>query len=187
MIKKTTMDFTNLLNELKGASLFELYRLNAAIYNELENPKRIMAVKQKLNVGMQVSYFEGVQNKSIPATLLKVNPKNAVILCHETKKRYAVSYHMLNIDDVDTNIYEDSNKEDLTANNLKVGDSVGFKSKGGENVVGLIKKLNQKTVSLVTKSGMNWRVAYCFLHRVYDAELVMDEPVLTIIGDGDHK
>lgn len=186
MLKATSIDFTSLLNELNHASLFELYRLNFAISNEINNPKRIFAIKQQLSLGMQLTYFDSTKNKLVPATLLEIKPKKALILDHEEKTEYIVSYYLLNIDNINTDIHDSSNKES-TANNLKVGDRVGFKSKRGESIVGIIKRLNEKSVSVVTQSGTKWRVAYHFLYRIYDAELAMDDVLLTANEEINHE
>ena len=57
------MDYTLLINELNKASTFDLYRLYAAIDKELRNPIRIKLIKQKLIIGMELSYFNFVENR----------------------------------------------------------------------------------------------------------------------------
>jgi len=164
------MDYTHLLNALNKATAFDLYRLHVAIGNELENPKRILNIKQKLRIGMELSYFDHVENRLVKAKLLEMRQKNAVVLDYEQNKRFVIPYYMLNIDGIDVDIYESKNSETLTANMLKVGDCVGF-NKNGENIAGIIKRINHKTVTLETSSGHQWRVAYSFLYRVLDAEI----------------
>ncbi len=167
------MDYTHLLNELNNATTFDLYRLYCAIGNELEKPNRIISIKKKLRIGMELSYFHEAENRLVKAKLLEVRQKNVVVLDHEKNRRYAIPYYMLNIDGSDVDIYESKNNEVLTANMLKVGDCVGF-NKDGENIIGIIKRINHKTVTLMTNSGHQWRVAYSFLYRVYDAKLAMN-------------
>ena len=55
----------HLLNELNQASAFDLYCLHVAIGNELENPKRILHIKQKLRVDMDFSYFYHVEDRLV--------------------------------------------------------------------------------------------------------------------------
>lgn len=167
------MDYTHLLNELNKATSFDLYRLHVAIGNELESPKRILSIKQKLRIGMELSYFYHVENRLVKAKLLEMRQKNVVVLDHEKNKRFVIPYYMLNVDGIDVDIYESKNTETLTANTLKVGDCVGF-NKDGENIVGIIRRINHKTVTLETKSGHQWRVAYSFLYRIHDAEKSMN-------------
>ena len=165
------MDYTRLLNELKEASAFDLYRLHVAIGNELENPKHVFNIKKKLRIGMRVSYFYRVDNRSVSAILLEMHQKNVIVLDQEKNTRCTVPYYMLNVDGMDTEIYNQKNTDPLTANTIKVGDCVGF-NKEGQTIVGIVRRINQKTVTLLTPSGHQWRVAYAFLYRVHDAEMV---------------
>ena len=47
-------------------------------------------------------------------------------------------------------------------------------TKDGESIVGIIKRINHKTVALETSSGHQWRVAYSFLYRVHDIKIFMN-------------
>ena len=163
------MNYTQLLNELNQANSFDLYRLSVAIRHQLDDPKRIVAIKRQLRIGMTLSYFDATENRLINGLLLEMRHKNVVVLDQESKKRWVLGYYMLNIDSVDVDIYTSKNTDTLTANHLKVGERVGF-NKEGEEIVGVIKRLNQKTVTLETSAGKAWRVSYTFLYRVHEGE-----------------
>ena len=167
-----TVDYTRLLDELNQASLFDLYRLNIAISNELDNPNRQAAVKQKLHLHMELTYFDPTKNRLVKGRLIEMRPKKAVVFDYEQDKRFIMPYYMLNIEGTATDITRQG--EQLTANNLKVGDCVGF-NKAGKDIVGIIKSLNQKTVTLITTVNERWRVAYVYLYRVHDAETVQQQ------------
>lgn len=164
------MNYTHLLSELNKASAFDLYRLRKAISNELENPKRILDIKQKLKIGMELSYFEHVENRLIKVTVLELKQKKTIVLDHEKNSRLIIPYYMLNPDNMDIGIYECKSTDLLTANTVKVGDCVGF-NKDGVSIIGIIKRINYKTVTLVTNVGHRWRVTYSYLYRVHDAEV----------------
>jgi len=164
------MDYTHLLEELKTATAFDLHRLHMAIGNELEDPKRILSIRQKLRIGMEINYFYYLENRLIKAKLLEMKQKNVVILDHEQNRRFAIPYYMLNVDNIDVEIYESEKTGELTANNLKVGDCVGFNN-DGESIVGIIKRINHKTVTLKTNMGNQWRVAYAHLYKIHDAQI----------------
>lgn len=168
------MDYTHLLTELNKANLFDLYRLHVAIGHELESPQRILAMKQKLHIGMELSYFYHVDNRLVKAKLLEMKQKNVVVLDHEKNKRFVLPYYMLNIDNSDIDIRTTKQKESLTPNTVKVGERVGF-NKEGQSIVGVITRINHKTVTLETSMGQQWRVAYVYLYRVYDTEVVREE------------
>lgn len=165
------MNYTDILHEINAASLFDLYRLHVAIGNELDNPKRLVAVKKSLCVGMELSYFHHTDNRSIKAKILELGPKNVIIYDLESQKSYAIPYFMLNLEGIDTTIHDRSGK--LTINNLRVGEAVGF-NHDGEDVIGIIKRLNQKTVTLITNAGKRWRVSYSYLYKVHDADSTME-------------
>lgn len=164
------MDYTRLFNELKQASSFDLYRLRVLISRELKNEKRLQECKTCLSAGQAVSYFCDIKNRLVQATLLEILPKKVLVLDHEAQKRYRMPYYMLNVAGVDTHIHSQHNKEILTANNLSVGDHVGFHGKQGERITGVVKRLNQKTVSVLTQRS-RWRVGYSHLYRVYEGEV----------------
>jgi hypothetical protein len=166
------VDYTELLNQLQQASLFDLYRLSVAIDRELENPQQINAVKRKLRLGMELYYFDRIQNRAINARLVALRQKQAVIFDLEQNKDFLVPYYMLNVERVETSIHEKANT--LTANNLKVGDCVGFNS-DGRDFVGIVQRLNHQTVTVHTNTGQKWRVSYSYLHRIHDAEIVREK------------
>lgn len=164
------MNYTDLLTELNKASLFDLFRLNVAIDRELENPHRLIAIKKRLNVGMHISYFNNTENRLIPSQLLTLRQKTVIVQHLEGDHRKTiVPYFMLNIENVDTEIHQNNKNEPLTANNLRVGDYVGFNYQG-HSIVGVIQKLNQKTVTLIDTTGNKCRVSYSLLHRIYHSE-----------------
>ncbi len=66
------MNYTLILEELGKASLFELYRLNAAIGNQLDDPTRIAAVKRALRVGQTLHWFDTAENRLVEAKLLRI-------------------------------------------------------------------------------------------------------------------
>jgi len=53
--------------------------------------------------------------------------------------------------------------------NFTIGDKVCFE-RNGDLVTGIIKKLNQKTVSIETDEGIGWNVHPSFLRRYINAD-----------------
>ena len=54
----STIEYDQLVAFLKQASVFEIYRMSAAIQNELENPQRLSRVNQKIKEGDLVEYYD---------------------------------------------------------------------------------------------------------------------------------
>jgi hypothetical protein len=85
------MAYKRLLDEFSKANMFDLFRLSVAIRKELDSLDRIDRLKHSIHVGMEVSYFEGRENRLINA---KVTEKN--------KKRWRVHYeHLFGVHDAE--------------------------------------------------------------------------------------
>ena len=164
------MNYTDVINTLKKATLFDLYRLSVAIRHEMENPARIQQVRQSFKIGDHITYFDELSNSLQSASVIQKNPKYAVVQNSQDQKIWRIPYYLLNLAHmkVDINAYH---REPLTKNHLKVGDCVGF-NKDGEEIVGIIIRLNYKTVTLMTKDHHRWRVSYPVLFRVIDADII---------------
>ncbi len=167
------MDYTQLLNELEQASLFDLYRLNTGIRKMLDQPERINAIKRRLKPGMDISYFDQKENRLIPAIVEAIHRTRLGIRNKEDGERWDIRYYTVNVESVDTDIHCPQGKTEqnkLDRNTLKVGDLVGFHDKEQQEQYGEIVRLNPKTVTLFTKSGTKWRVPYSFLFKVIEGK-----------------
>ncbi len=167
------MNYTQLLQALERASLFDLYRLEVAIRKAIDNPQRIQAIKKRLRIGMTLTYFDEQKNRPVPAVVRELRSNKVLVFDQEAQRQWVMPYHMLNIDGVDTTIGDVTSHDHqttLTANQLQVGDRVGF-NHNGRDLVGTIKRINRKTVTLITVDHRQWRVGYRLLYRVHDGDL----------------
>jgi hypothetical protein len=78
------MDYTTVLEQLRAASLFDLYRLRAALTLQLEEPARIEQVRARLRPSLRDRYGRG----------LALNQKTATILTSD-QQRWRVAYQFL--------------------------------------------------------------------------------------------
>ena len=78
-----------------------------------------------------------------------------------------IPFAVINLDNTNTEIYKSNDSETLSANTLKVGDPVSF-HKNGEIIIGIIKRINYKTVSIETRNHGKWRVGCPLLKKVVD-------------------
>lgn len=65
------MDYGAVLEALNRASLFELYRLSVAIWNQLNDPTRIAAVKRALRAGQQIQWFDSDKNRLVQGQVIE--------------------------------------------------------------------------------------------------------------------
>lgn len=164
------MDYTAILQELNKASLFDLHRLQSAIYQELLNSERIEAVKAQLKIGQAVSYFDPQSNCLIDAVILNMQKTRCLVRNIKDQKNWNIPFYYLNLDDVDADIQAAKNSVGIPKNSLKVGAKVGFKDRDNSEHFGEVIRLNQKTATIKTSTGGRWRVHFCYLFPVIEGE-----------------
>lgn len=170
------MDYTAILTELDNASLFELYRLNVAIRQQLGDPARLFSIKNQLKVGEQINYFYGAENRLIEATVVELKRTKLLVENRHDGEFWNIPYYYVNMDNSDTDIQATSRKK-ANRNSIKVGDCVCFKDKKGNELFGEVVKLNVKTAGVLV-GKIQWRVGYSLLSPILDGELGGDQPFL---------
>jgi len=95
------MDYTFIIDELRSASLFDLFRLRAALNQQLEEPDRIEQVRKRLRPGMPISYFDEAQNRLIEATVRELHRTRVLVEKRHDRKLWSIPLGAVNIDGVD--------------------------------------------------------------------------------------
>jgi hypothetical protein len=152
------MNFSEVLKALNSASAFELYRMRAAIDRVLDEPRWVLAVQSRLQVGQPVEYFDTQANLLCRGQVLELRRKQAVILDKVDGKRWLIPYVAINLDGADVQIREQP-KQGLGRNEVAIGEVVGFVDRDQQQRSGRITRLNDKTVTLLC-NNQQWRVAY---------------------------
>jgi len=163
------MDYSKIIEELKQASLFDLYRLSVAINQQLENHRRLSEIKESLRPGKNISYFDDTENKLIEAKVIKLMRTRLLVENIDDQQRWEIPLYYVNLDEVNTDIIG-SPRTRLDKSQLKVGDMVGFQDKQNNDVHGKIIRLNQKTATIKTNTNTEWRVGYEWLYVVIDVD-----------------
>ena len=170
------MDFTQIMEQLKQASPFELYRLNEAIYKHLEDEQTIAQIKSRLAPGQLITYFDRGENRLIEARVIKLNRTRVLVQHVHDLKKWNIPYYFVNVDNIDPDIKPGPEKKGLSKNQLQVGATVGYVSRQNREVYARVLRLNQKTATVeVLSDGSRWRVPYSFLFPVLDAHIVQDK------------
>ncbi|GAB0057048.1 hypothetical protein SIID45300_01369 [Candidatus Magnetaquicoccaceae bacterium FCR-1] len=164
------MDYSSILQALQQASLFDLYRLRVGIDNMLDQPDRLQRVRQRMQPGMTITWFDGRQNRLTEAIVEEVQRTNVHVRDKEGGKKWRLPLYMVNLAGADTDIHAGSGAEKLDKNQLKVGDAVGYRDRQNREVYGTLVQLNPKTATVVTRTGERWRVSYGMLFKVMDGE-----------------
>jgi hypothetical protein len=160
------MDYSALKELLLKLSLFDLHRLNAIIYNELEHPDRIAEIRNSIAVGSQIEYMNYRTNSMVTAIVLQKNLKQLLVSKCDDGRDYWIRYHMVNLSG--PIVKPVTNK--LDKNTVSVGDIVGFEYEG-QKIIGQVIKLNPKTAGILTNSNRKWKVSYGLLFPIIETEL----------------
>jgi len=164
------MDYSKIIENLKQASLFDLYRLSVAINQQLENPQRVDEIKRRLHPSQIIHYFDQVENRLIEAKVIRLKRTQLLVENVHNQKQWIIPVYWVNLDQENTDIIV-SAKKGLDKSQLKVGEVVGFLDKENNDVYGEIVRLNQKTATIRTNVNTEWRVGYKWLYLIVDGEL----------------
>ena len=164
------LDFSNILQALENASAFDLFRLQQAIELALQDPERIVPAMASLSEGQETTFFDYQTNGERACTVLSKQRTTVTVKLHDENRRYKLPYYTLNMAGVDVSIRQQRDASGMSRQELSIGTQVGFiDSRNGEQVTGVVERLNQKSVTISTRDG-NWRVAYSMLFPVLDGE-----------------
>jgi len=159
--------YSDWLAALQQATTFDLYRLYELIGDELNNPKRVMAIHQALQVGQKLHYFDPSTKTQHPCQIISLGRKRVRARDLDNGRIYSLAHYMLNLEGKAVDV-EQPVQHGLSRHSLKVGELVGFNDKQGCPIQGRILRLNDKTVTLACPDGQ-WRVAYEWLYTVLEA------------------
>ncbi|NQY65543.1 MAG: hypothetical protein HRT38_17890 [Alteromonadaceae bacterium] len=164
------MNYSEVIDALNNATGFDLFRIKTAIERMLDDPKRILELKQNLTIGQEIQYFEPDENRNIKASVTKFNRTRVSVKNIPDGAIWTIPYYFININEIDTNISNTNKKAGLGRNEVKVKDKVGFIDRNNVERYGEIVRLNQQTVTL-NCSGDKWRVHYSFLFKVINPDI----------------
>lgn len=164
------MDNLQMIEVLGKATLFDLYRFKVMLSKMLEDPKRLHEVRMKLKPNQAITYFDEITNQEIAASIIKIGRTNALVRNHHDDKRWQIPFYMINGSGMTENVLPPTGKVDRLT--IKVGERVGFVTKEGKSMYGIVNKLNQKTATIIVSENCRWRVSYFCLFYVIDGNIV---------------
>lgn len=171
------MDYTAILQALNSASLFDLHRLQSAIYQELLNPDRVEQIKVQLKIGQAISYFDPRANGLIDAVILKIQKTRCLVRNVKDQKNWSIPFYYINLDDVDAAIQPPPNACGIPKSALQIGAKVGFKDRHNQEQFGEVIRLNPKTATIKLSDQHTWLVGYNYLFYVIDGDAYEAQPV----------
>ncbi|MFP3247721.1 MAG: hypothetical protein RXR20_24715 [Paraburkholderia sp.] len=160
----------DILDSLRQAPSAELYRLYLAVGKMLDDPRRILEVRQRLHLGMAISYIaDNPLAPPLQGTVVELRQTQAVIQDHASRRRWALPYAAIVPDSAAPIHPEPTPPPRAQREEFFIGDTVGFTDKHLSERVGIIVRLNSKTASItVNDSEGHWRVSYALLRKIVD-------------------
>jgi len=157
-----------LLDALRMAPSLELYKLSLAINRMLADPRRILEVRQHLQPGAQVLYYDDHRGTLAPGRILQLQATHAIVQDNITHVQWKLSFAAI-VADPAQHVAQTSpmppRHADMTA--FRVGAAVNFTVKHLRGRIGTIIRLNFKTCFIIC-DGEQWRVSPALLRKIID-------------------
>ena len=168
------MNDTKLIEALSNASSLELFDLSRIIDRLLADPRRIVAIRNQLNLGKIVQFMDWRTGQMRTGKVVAI--KDAQVSVHEEASRMQWKLSYAAIDPGEG--YEPVESaapasvqppvQKLGPDDFRRGDKVLFTDKYLQPRIGTIKRINHRTASVECEDGPGWRVPYGMLSHVMD-------------------
>ena len=155
-------------DDLEKVSLHELWRLHTSIARAMEDPRKIEAVRARLRVGQSIVYFDARENRDIAGRVVEIRRSRVLVRHDEDRKQWSIPFYMIKLEGTGVDLHGVHSHRKIHRDSIRVGGSVGYVSREGRQVYGVVEKLNHKTATVVLSNGDKWRVAYGLLFHVLD-------------------
>ena len=159
------MDLHDLMSALQQASDLDLLRLRTAIDHLLQHPPRILAVRQRLQVGQEVHYWNLRDNRMQQGRITQFKSDQLLILAENPPQYWWVPYAAIQLDPRQAPLPQPPRP--LGRADFTLGETVSFEGRDLIQRLGSIVRLNQKTAT-VSCDGHEWRVSFALLRHVVD-------------------
>jgi hypothetical protein len=161
----TGMDLHDLMNALQQAPDLDLLRLRTAIDHLLQSPTRLLAVRQRLQLGQEVDFWNLRDNRMQHGRITKFKSDQLLILAENPPQYWWVPYAAIPLDPSQAPLQEPPRPPGRA--DFALGDTVSFEGRDLIQRLGSIVRLNQKTAT-VSCDGHQWRVSFELLRHVVD-------------------
>ena len=161
----------DILDSLRQAPSAELYRLYLAIGKMLDDPRRILEIRQRLHLGMAVNYIgDNPLGPPEKGTIVELRQTQAVVQDSATRRRWGVLYAAIIPETSSAQPHVEPTPPPRTQREeFFIGDTVSFTDKHLSERVGVVVRLNAKTASVaVNDTDGHWRVSYSLLRKIVD-------------------
>jgi hypothetical protein len=158
---------SRILDALRNAPSLDLYQVSLTAHQLLADPQRILEIRKQLHLGAKVMFFHHRTHELAAGTVVEFRQKEVAIQEDATRTQWWLPYPAI-VPDASQRAPEPiSPAPVIHRTNFQVGDTVGFTDKYLREHVGVIIRLNDKTVT-VDCDGHRWRASRNLLRKVID-------------------
>ena len=171
----TAEELAVLVRNLPQAQSLDLYRLEYVIRSLYSEPKRILAARIRLHLGMTVRFFGRNSGAFHSGRIVAMNDHGVTIdeptlnLRHTNVPYAAIDLNAPHEPEVIDSAPPRPAAQAPRRPDFKVGDRVTFYDRNNVPVTGTVSRINQKTVTVVpdNKDG-HWRISAALLNHLVD-------------------
>ncbi len=168
------MTDTKLIEALSNASSLELFELSNIIDRLLADPRRIVAVRNKLNLGKSVRFMDWRTGEMRAGKVMAIKGDQVTVHEDGTRTQWKLSYAGIDPGEVEERVESDKPTSSAPMQHKPArgdfcrGDKVSFTDKYLQPQVGTITRINQRTATVDCEGGAGWRVPFAMLRHVMD-------------------
>ena len=161
-----------LIDALNRASSLELFQLSTIIERLLADPRRIIAVRTKMNLGQTVRFLDWRDGQMRNGKVVAM--KDTQVTLHEegTRREWKLPYAAVEppLATPQPTAAAPATPPPIKAsrNDFRGGEKVSFDDKYLQPQVGTVVRINQRTATVDTGNGNSWRVPFHMLRHVLD-------------------
>ncbi len=168
------MTDTKLIEALSNASSLELFELSNIIDRLLADPRRIVAVRSKLNLGKSVRFNNWRTGEMRAGKVMAIKGDQVTVHEDGTPTQWKLSYAGIDPGEDDERLESELPPViEPTAykpcrNDFSRGDKVSFSDKYLQPQIGTITRINLRTASVDCEGVTSWLVPFAMLRHVMD-------------------
>ena len=166
-MKDVSVKFEQIMQTLEELTPYELRRIQDRSYQLSRDESKLQPIRNALQPGMTIKYFNGKLNKEVMAFIEDVRNTKVSVVHVEDGAKWTTGLYSINLENIQTRPASNHKQGTLSKTNLSIGDLVGFEDKGRE-IIGEVIKLNPKSAKIKLKDGCTWSVYYEYLFPVVD-------------------
>jgi hypothetical protein len=164
-----------LIEALSNASSLELFELSTIVDRLLADPRRILAIRQRLNLGKAVQFMDWRTGQMRSGKVVELKSNQVTVHEDGTRSHWKLSYAAIDpgasnerLDDSHGPTLNQAPVHTPGPEDFHRGDKVSFTDKYLQTQVGIITRINQRTATVDCEGGAGWRVPFAMLRHVMD-------------------